>query len=185
MPNHPHERLQKKSKALSMTIIRQATQADAEQYRELRLRALKKHPEAFGSDYTETLARPLEGWHAMLRPIPGKATFVAERGSELGGMSVIVAEEGAKVAHSAHIYSVYVCPEWRGQALGQRLIQSCLDWARQHSILQVKLSVTVTNVAAIALYLKCGFQVYGVDPKDIFTGGKYYDELLMVVSPKH
>ena len=59
-----------------MTIIRQATQADAEQYRELRLRALKKHPEAFGSDYTETLARPLEGWHAMLRPIPVSYTHL-------------------------------------------------------------------------------------------------------------
>lgn len=163
-----------------MAIIRQATEADSERYRELRLRALKEHPEAFGSDYAETLARPPERWREMLRPIPGKVTFVAECGNELGGMSVVVIEEGVKVAHSAHIYSVYVCPEWRGQAIGEQLMQSCLEWAGQHTLMQVKLSVTATNTAAIALYLKCGFRVYGVDSKVIFTGGTYYDELLMV-----
>ncbi len=161
-------------------IIRQAQEHDAERYRELRLRALQEHPEAFGSDYAETLTRPLERWRDMLRPIPGKASFVVERNNELGGITVIVAEDGVKVAHTAHIYSVYVRPEWRGQDLGQMLMQACMAWAHQHSIMQLKLSVTATNIPAIALYLKCGFSVYGIDPKVIFTGGRYYDELLMV-----
>mgnify|MGYP003378402122 CR=1 FL=1 len=85
-------------------IIRQAQEHDAERYRELRLRALQEHPEAFGSDYAETLTRPLERWRDMLRPIPGKASFVVERNNELGGITVIVAEDGVKVAHTAHIY---------------------------------------------------------------------------------
>ena len=40
--------------------IRLLTDADAARWRDLRLRMLREHPDAFGSSYEEALARPLE-----------------------------------------------------------------------------------------------------------------------------
>jgi RimJ/RimL family protein N-acetyltransferase len=43
----------------------------------------------------------------------------------------------------------------------------------------VKLGVITTNTPAIRCYARCGFTVYGIDPKVIYYDGVFYDELLM------
>lgn len=43
----------------------------------------------------------------------------------------------------------------------------------------LKLGVTTINPAAIRCYSRCGFTVYGIEPKVIFANEAFYDELLM------
>jgi ribosomal protein S18 acetylase RimI-like enzyme len=68
---------------------------------------------------------------------------------------------------------------WRSQHIAEALIEACVAWARAQGIVILKLGVSANNTPAMRCYVRCGFQVYGVDPKVILHEGVYYDELLM------
>ena len=163
--------------------IRPTREADVTDYRELRLEALRTHPEAFGAAYEESLARPIERWQQNVRDGAGTdlgVTYVAEAGGTLAGTTGIYRDAGAKMRHRATIWGVYVRPGWRGAGIADALIGACLGWAREKQSRLVTLSVVTTNAAAIRRYVRCGFSVYGMDPEVIYHDGVYYDELLMV-----
>ncbi|MFL5800523.1 MAG: hypothetical protein ACJ8CR_02140, partial [Roseiflexaceae bacterium] len=84
--------------------IRPTRDPDAAAYRELRLEALRTHPEAFGADYAASLARPIEHWQERVRGGAGGdlgILYVAEVGGALAGMTGIYRDEGVKMRHSA------------------------------------------------------------------------------------
>lgn len=163
--------------------IRPSHEADAEAYRALRLEALDRHPEVFGGDYAQSAARPPEYWQARMRQGAGGEhgiTYLAEAQGALVGMTALTRYDDPKDRHTGVIVSVYVEAGWRGVGIADALLESCLAWARQLGLRQVKLAVVVGNTAAIRCYARHGFTVYGVDPEAIGYGGVYYDELLMV-----
>jgi len=162
--------------------IRPGTEEDASAYRELRLEALRNHPEAFSSDYETNLAKPMRYWTERLRlndPDNGVMLHFAVHNGLLIGMCGITHTSSPKSKHSAYIVSMYVRPDWRGLRIAEDLITTCLDWGRMQGIKIVKLGVTTTNTPAIRCYARCGFQVYGTEPQAICLDGVFYDELLM------
>jgi ribosomal protein S18 acetylase RimI-like enzyme len=164
-------------------IIRPTREQDIYAYREMRLEALRLHPEVFGADLAESQARPIERWQGNVRDGAGteqNITFVAESGGNLVGMTGIRRFDGVKMQHSAMIWGVYVRPEWRGVGIIDALLETCLDWAASRDVRLVKLSVVATNAPAIRSYVRAGFSVYGLEPDVILAEGTYYDELLMV-----
>jgi RimJ/RimL family protein N-acetyltransferase len=153
----------------------------------LRLRALADHPDAFGSDLDETLAAGAEVARARFAPLqdtPANQVFGAfpEDGSLVGAAGIAGADR-RKQRHRLFIWGVYVTPEARGNGVGGRLIQACLAHARQvPGVRQVHLTVASHNAAAIAMYKRCGFVRYGVDPRAlILPDGREIDEDLMVL----
>lgn len=160
--------------------IREAAPADALKLRALRLEGLQAHPEAFGADYETDKNLPQSFWEKSLEGNAMKTVFVAEADSDLVGVSGIRRFDSSKMSHAAVIWGVYVSAKYRGEKVGEKLINACLDWAKQKNLLSVKLAVATTNASAIRLYVKCGFQVYGLDPQVIKANGVFYDELLMV-----
>jgi RimJ/RimL family protein N-acetyltransferase len=160
--------------------IRPAEAGDWAAYREIRLEALRLHPDAFASDYTVNLNEPPEFWQERIKSTPDKSLFFAARGTDLLGMAGISRHPSPKTRHSGLIWGVYVRPQDRGRDLAQHLLQACLDWAVDYSLVVVKLAVVTTNIRAIACYARCGFRVYGIEPRMLFVNGVYYDELLMV-----
>jgi RimJ/RimL family protein N-acetyltransferase len=160
--------------------IRPTTEADLEPFRELRLEALRAHPEAFGSDFDESRQRPREHWIERMRNTERQMTLVATAtNATLAAMAGIFRDEGAKVRHSASIWGVYVRPAWRGAGLAGALVNACVDWAREAGVRIVRLSVVTSNESAIRCYRRCGFEQYGLAPEVIFADGKYQDEILM------
>jgi RimJ/RimL family protein N-acetyltransferase len=163
-------------------IIRPGREEDAPAYRELRLEALRNHPDAFSADYAASEARPMSYWIDRLRPgeeLNVPRMYFAVHGNELIGMCGIFVENSIKLRHSATIISMYVKAGWRGRHIGERLVTACLDWARPHGVGIAKLAVVTTNTAAIRCYARCGFRVYGIEPQALLHDGVYYDELLM------
>ena len=162
--------------------IRPGTVEDAPAYRDLRLEALRNHPEAFSSDCGTSLAKPMSYWTDRLKPNnpdDGVMLYFAVHDEQLIGMCGITHTDAPKQKHSAYIVSMYVRPEWRGLRIAEELINTCLEWGRAQGIKIVKLGVTTTNTPAIRCYTRCEFQVYGTEPQAICLDGAFYDELLM------
>ena len=163
-------------------IIREVIFDDLQKYRKLRLEALKMHPEAFGRDYETDKKLPLSFWENNLRTDLIGTIFIAESENCLIGMSGIRCSDSLKMSYNSGIWGVYVSADYRREKIGEKLINACINWAKQKKLLTVKLAVTNINASAICLYLKCNFQIYGVDPKVIKANNIFYDELLMVRS---
>jgi hypothetical protein len=50
-------------------LIRQGQESDAQAYRELRLEALRNHPEAFSADYDINEKRPMTFWSERMHAL--------------------------------------------------------------------------------------------------------------------
>lgn len=161
-------------------IIREPNAADAVHFRELRLGALQDSPIAFTADYQKNFNHPMKYWQDLLSPHPDESTiFLAEHTGKLIGMTGIARANSPKTRHAAWVWGVYVSPEWRGLRIGEEIILSCLDWARERGIVLAKLGVAAVNTPAIHCYERCGFKIYGTEPRVVLYEGEYYDEYLM------
>lgn len=153
---------------------------------QLRLRALRDHPEAFGQPYEEAIAIPLDDAHETLRQrmaTAGSATFVAVDGAESPvGMIGFFREPRAKNAHRGNVVGVYVAPEARGRGVSDRLLETVLTHARSlDGLLQVHLTVVATNGIAARSYERAGFVRYGRVPRAEILSGVPVDDDLMVL----
>ena len=59
------------------------------------------------------------------------------------------------------------------------MIGEAIGWCAGVGVRIVRLTVTAGNAAAMGCYLRCGFEVCGVQPEVIRVGEVYYDEVLM------
>ena len=163
-------------------MIRQLEERDAEQYRQVRLRALREEPEAFGSAYEEQADLPLSYFVERIRPTDDRVTLGAFDGETLVGMVTLVREHGIKDRHKGAIIGMYVVPEARGRGLGRAMMMEMNERAREMAGLeQIHLAVVTRNVAARSLYLSLGFSVYGTEPHALKLGDDYLDEDMMAL----
>jgi RimJ/RimL family protein N-acetyltransferase len=166
---------------LGVITLRPAQETDAQAFREIRLEALRAHPEAFGSDYETNEKFSPSHWVKRLRALgDDNMIHFAVHENDLIGICGIFRGNSKKTRHNANIYSVYVRPDWRGHHIAEGLIHLCFSWAQNRMLRIVKLAVVTNNTPAIRCYVRCGFTVYGIDPQVIYHDGVYYDELLMV-----
>ena len=160
-------------------IIREAEVSDAAQLRELRLDALRDSPTAFPAEFSVNANQPLSFWEGRLSSNEIGTIFFAEQESQLIGMIGIRRGESLKTKHSANIWGVYVRPAWRGLHISDSLIAACTAWARSKDVNILKLGVVIASAAAVRCYQRCGFTIYGTEPRGMFYNGQYFDGYLM------
>ncbi|MCM3719930.1 GNAT family N-acetyltransferase [Fictibacillus phosphorivorans] len=163
--------------------IRLLTPEDAEAYWEMRLEALKNHPEAFATSYEEALERenPIEQTANRLK-VDGDFTFGAFQENSLIGSVTLVQDKITKMKHRAHIFAMYVKPEHRHSGAGNALVKAAINHAKQiPDLLKLNLTVVSSNEKAKALYSSLGFTTYGKEEKALRVNETYYDEELMVL----
>lgn len=161
---------------ISAPQIRRLEPPDAALYRDIRLEALQRNPEAFGSTFAFEAAQPMSWFEGAL----GRAAiFGGFVDGALAGVAGFAAQEGSKQAHKARLWGMYVRAAARNTGLGQRLVAAVLDHARGRAEL-VQLTVVSENEAARRLYRAMGFIEYGHEKRALKQGGRYYDEVLMV-----
>jgi ribosomal protein S18 acetylase RimI-like enzyme len=162
-------------------IVRVLTAADAASFRELRLRALKEHADAFTSSYEEDVQKPLAATEQRLSG--GENTFWgAYVDGRLQGIVGLIREPRAKNRHSGDVVAMYVAPEAGRLGLGRALLQALIDHARSEVRLeQLVLTVTRGNQAATDLYRSAGFTTFGMEPRAIKVAGEYFDKEHMIL----
>jgi putative acetyltransferase len=70
--------------------------------------------------------------------------------------------------------------EWRGRGVGSALLAAAIEWAREHGLHKLSLTVFAQNAAAIALYNKFGFVEEGRRVKHFRrANGELWDGLEM------
>jgi RimJ/RimL family protein N-acetyltransferase len=163
--------------------IRILNESDATLYQELRLRALKINPEAFGSTYDREMKFTLETVVERLKPTEDKFVLGAfNESNSLVGIVTFVRESSLKAAHKGNVYGMFVAPEIRGKGLGRSLLIDLIKKAENcNGVEQLNLTVVSQNETAKKLYKSLGFQVYGVERNALKFNGQYFDEDLMVL----
>lgn len=131
--------------------------------RDLRLRALRDAPDAFGSTYDEESVNGDERWMEW-------AAALADGGSSFGAVAV---DDGRWVAMTvgaphrdypgeAGLFAMWVALDARGAGVGRDLVEHVVSWARSQAFRVLRLRVTETNEGARRLYERCGFADDGV-----------------------
>jgi ribosomal protein S18 acetylase RimI-like enzyme len=131
---------------------------DAAALRELRLRALRDAPEAFGSTLAEEQGFAGDRWTALAAASAvgdAIAVFAAVQDGRWVGMGAgrwFDRERGI-----AQLWGMWVEPAARGQGLGERLVAAARDWASSHGARFVRLGVAGEDAGALGLYERLGF----------------------------
>ena len=125
----------------------------------LRLDAVTRVPQAFGSSPDEVLKKEESFWRSrLLKSLKNDRQYwvFAEGKGELIGFMGASAEETRKLRHIASVSSVYVKEVYRGQGIATRLMEALLKKVAEDPLItRYDLMVVTTQTAEIALYTKC------------------------------
>lgn len=165
-----------------MAVIERLTPAHVVPYRALMLEAYERHPDAFTSSAAERAALPLSWWEARVAegPLPPEAVFGTFIDGRLSGVAGLSFETREKTRHKATLFGMYVPPLARQHGLGAQLVRAALDHAAARpGLALVQLTVSQGNAAAQALYERCGFVAFGVEPMAVRVGDGYVAKVHM------
>lgn len=146
-----------------------------EEYRDLRLEALKSDPYAFGSSFEEEVGLAEDEWKSRMQNV----LFAMSDGAPVG-MIACLFNDRPKTKHIAEIVGVYVRADHRGEGIGTKMLERALLLIRsKRGIVKVQLAVNPEQRAAVRLYKKAGFFVFGRTKKELKVGRRYCDMLFM------
>src|SRR5262249_32593370 len=100
-------------------------------HREVRLRALRDAPDAFGEAVAEVEARPASYWEELTRSVtePGRhVMFVACEGDAVRGS--IYGLRDAEGSAAGRVGGSWVEPPYRRRGIGNALLRAVISWAR-------------------------------------------------------
>lgn len=144
-------------------------------FRTIRLSALEKAPEMFGSTYSAEVEKPIIFFEACLS---NSTVFGVYHKDEIIGLATLTQEIGSKLSHKAYLSSVFIEPNFQKKGIASQLLTSILGYSKKH-VEQILLTVADNNKPAIQLYKKFGFETYGIEKKALKDNGKYIDEIMM------
>lgn len=161
--------------------IRPLTAADAAAFRQIRLQAIADAPSAVWTTHEEEAGRSTAEIEARIGRTDTQVAFGAFADGVLVGIAGLRREPLRQVVHKALLWGVFVRPGWRREGLARRLLSSILALARDEGVLQIHLCVNAENVRARQLYRSLGFTAYGLEPRSLRVGDRFFDEEHMVL----
>jgi RimJ/RimL family protein N-acetyltransferase len=166
---------------MSKFHIRRLVAADAATYRAMMLDAYATHRVEFTSTRAEREGQPMGWWEKRIGDAHSATTaFGAFDGDTLVGTAALEFETREKTRHKATLIGMYVSERARGGGVGRQLVEAAKTAARgREGINLVKLTVTEGNEAAQQLYERCGFVVFGIEPRAMFAEGEYRGKVHM------
>ncbi|MBQ0794569.1 GNAT family N-acetyltransferase [Zhongshania sp.] len=108
----------------------------------------------------------LSGLCDALAEVANAATILIFDGEKPAALATVLQGFSSfKCKPLLNIHDVIVLPAYRGQGLAQRLMSEVEKLARQRGCCKVTLEVLQGNMVAQAVYRRCGFAAYELDPE--------------------
>lgn len=105
-------------------------------------------------------------------------------GDKIVSIAHIGCSNSKRIMHNSEI-AISVKKDYWGQGVGTAVMTELINFAKNHIFIKnVSLRVKATNINAIKLYKKCGFNQIGVHKNYFYINDKYYDSLLMDLQVK-
>jgi ribosomal protein S18 acetylase RimI-like enzyme len=158
-----------------LVTVRRLNDADYDCMREIRLEALRLHPDCFSAELEVEEAFTREQW---LSRLASAATFGGFTDNALNGIVIFAKPPSKKTRHTGELGAMYVRGVARGTGLADSLVEAIVDHA-VNEVEQVKLTVNAENARAIRLYERHGFRTIGKYPNSLHVDGRSYEELIM------
>jgi RimJ/RimL family protein N-acetyltransferase len=99
-------------------------------------------------------------------------------GTEAVGILSAIGGEVRRLRHSATLALGVAQSHW-GQGVATQMIQHALAWSSTAGLRRLELTVHTSNLRAVSVYLRAGFEVEGVRRSSLFVGGRHVNEYLM------
>lgn len=107
----------------------------------------------------------------------GSVYYAIFEGSVVGWCDVFP-KDNPRLNHRGSL-GMGLLPGFRGQGIGQKLLEKVLSHAKKIGLEKVELQVNTTNTAAISLYKKLGFEQEGLIKNYRKLNSQYFDSLTM------
>ncbi|MBN3893563.1 MAG: GNAT family N-acetyltransferase [Nostoc sp. JL31] len=157
-------------------IVKKLTKYDAEDYRQIRLEALDKNPDSFGTTYQEEAIKTIEQFRARIPVDNNNFILGCFEDKNLIGIVAFQQESRIKLRHKAYISSMYVQQEYRGKGVGKLLLNELIERAKTIKYVEILLlDIVKSNFLAKPLYLSLGFQIYGTEKRAYKYNNQCFD----------
>lgn len=144
-------------------------------YRALRLEALRTEPQAFGASCEENLGKPEAYWRGRLEDSEGLLLFAQMEGRLVGMVGAFPSGEDGLV----ELISLYVIPSERGHGVAHALLAAVLGALQASGTYRrVRLAVNEMQTAALALYERWGFVPEGAMEARMGDGKIHQERIL-------
>lgn len=138
---------------MSEITVRPLDTSEWEQFRAVRLSALKESPEAFVASYDEEESEPEEFWRARMER---STRLIAQRDGD--AMGVVSVGDVPNEADSAQLFGLWVRPEARGTGVATALVRAGAQSAAAAGKQQLLYWVGTDNGRAVAFASGFGFR---------------------------
>ncbi|MDQ6985251.1 MAG: GNAT family N-acetyltransferase [Candidatus Dojkabacteria bacterium] len=164
--------------------IRKLHKNDFTEYKRIKLESLKEEPIAFDSSYEELKIWNEEKWQSIFSDFLNEDEcifYLAEEDNQVVAFAYIELIKKTKKNHIASFPTMYVNNDYRSQGIASMLLEKLIDEIRHNfkQIIKIQLSVYAPQKAAINLYKKFGFEIFGEFKKELQYQDKFYDQIAM------
>jgi ribosomal protein S18 acetylase RimI-like enzyme len=137
-------------------IIRKIRESDAEQFLNLcqKLDDETRFMLLESGERTTTIEEQRDQVESLLKQ-ENQTIFVAEHDNQIVGYLAAYGGDFKRNRHSAYL-TIGILSAFTGQGIGTQLLRALEEWAQQHHIHRLELTVMTHNKAGIALYRKQG-----------------------------
>lgn len=159
--------------------IRHITPDDAEKFVNLILQVERESDfMIFEADERKLTPEQQRSQIEMMLKEDNSTILVAEVEENLVGYLVAKGGRARRNNHTVYLV-VGILDQYRGKGIGTKLFTELENWARNHKIHRLELTVIRSNRAALFLYSKMGFRIEGIKRDSLFINGQYVDEYYM------
>jgi RimJ/RimL family protein N-acetyltransferase len=150
--------------------IRQICENDWQEFREIRLKALKSDPKVFGSHYEREKNKSRQDWKEWAGAENQAIFFLYDNGKSIG-MTGIYIPQDTVTKTTAVLWGSWLEPEYRHKGISELMYKARIDWAKdQPDLRRIEVSHRESNLASKFANQKHGFKLVKEEDKEWHDG---------------